>query len=508
MNLTRFTIAINAGLKIHRQTVNTCMRWILSIIVLLVISNCGGGGSGSATSVGTTNHNDNNTNTIVTEPDDEVTVDPSDSEADGSMLVFANGLIDERWDQGMGAYDQELDYDSCNNTGDNACPNIDWTLVNDNDRDEVLQISHSAAGYQTGFFIQSTTAFDASEFAGGNLVFDIRVVSGDSNMSVKLSCDYPCESDANNLGTRGDSGWETVSLPISGFVATGLNLSTLTTGIVIWATYHTDTIFQLDNIRWEMGDNSDAGANTSNSSPISYDGYSLVWQDEFSGSSLNTNDWTYETGGGGWGNNELQYYRTENTSVANGLLTIEAREENYGGRNYTSSRLITWGKRFFKYGRVDIRAKLPEGQGLWPALWMLGESLSSVSWPASGEIDIMEMVGGSAEREATTHGTIHFANADGNHQYVGGHTRLSSGRLADDFHIFSINWTESTITWLLDGVEFHTEQISSADRTEFHDDFFFIFNVAVGGNWPQSPDSTTQFPQQMQVDYIRVFQLD
>ena len=125
----------------------------------------------------------------------------------------------------MGAYDQELNYDSCNNTGDNACQNIDWTLVNDNDRGEVLQISHSASGYQTGFFIQSTTAFDASEFAGGSLVFDIRVVSGDGNMSVKLSCDYPCESDANNLGTRGDSGWETVSLPINGFVGTGLNLN-------------------------------------------------------------------------------------------------------------------------------------------------------------------------------------------------------------------------------------------------------------------------------------------
>ena len=120
----------------------------------------------------------------------------------------------------------------------------------------------------------------------------------------------------------------------------------------------------------------------------------------------------------------------------------------------------------------------------------------------------MEMVGGSVNNEKTTHGTIHFANANNEHQYVGGSKTISNGTLADDFHVFSIDWTSDSINWLIDGVSYHSEQITSAERTEFHEDFFFIFNVAVGGQWPGSPDSTTQFPQQMQVDYIRVFQRD
>ena len=142
-------------------------------------------------------------------------------------------------------------------------------------------------------------------------------------------------------------------------------------------------------------------------SPLTYPGYSLVWSDEFSGNTLNTNDWTHEIGNGcpnlcGWGNSELQSYRSQNSTVADGHLTIEAKRENSGA--YTSSRIKTQGKKFFKYGRIDIRAKVPRGNGLWPAIWMLGESISSVGWPRSGEIDIMEMIGGN---NSTTLGTAH-----------------------------------------------------------------------------------------------------
>ncbi len=137
--------------------------------------------------------------------------------------------------------------------------------------------------------------------------------------------------------------------------------------------------------------------------------YTLVWSDEFLGSTINPNNWTHETGGGGWGNNELQYYtdRADNSYIQNGKLVIEAKEESFGGRDYTSARLITKGKQFFKYGRIEARMKLPYGQGLWPAFWMLGENISSIGWPACGEIDIMEMIGGTNNNHVV-HGTLHW----------------------------------------------------------------------------------------------------
>lgn len=242
--------------------------------------------------------------------------------------------------------------------------------------------------------------------------------------------------------------------------------------------------------------------------PESYEGYTLVWQDEFSGTALNSNDWTHETGtgSGGWGNNELQYYRSENTTLSDGFLYITAKKENFGGSAYTSSRMITKGKKEFQYGRVDIRAKLPKGQGIWPALWMLGHNISEVSWPKCGEIDIMEMVGGGG-REKTVHGTLHWDN-NGSHACTcdkPGYS-LPSGTFADKFHVFTIIWDETAIKWYVDDTLFNTIDITPAELSEFHNKYFFIFNVAVGGNWPGSPDGTTTFPQQMVVDYIRVFQ--
>jgi beta-glucanase (GH16 family) len=242
-------------------------------------------------------------------------------------------------------------------------------------------------------------------------------------------------------------------------------------------------------------------------SPESYEGYQLVWRDEFEGDEI-SEDWTFEigTGSNGWGNNELQYYRRENTTVKDGLLVIEAKRENFSGRQYTSSRIVTQGKQNFKYGRIDVRAALPKGQGIWPAVWMLGKNFPTVSWPFCGEIDIMEMIGGSASgRDNTVHGTIHWAH-NGQHAQTGGATTLSSGIFADNFHVFSIIWTPTSIRWLVDDRQFHVVDISPSGLNAFREEFFFIFNVAVGGNWPGSPDSNTKFPQKMAVDYIRVFQ--
>jgi len=235
--------------------------------------------------------------------------------------------------------------------------------------------------------------------------------------------------------------------------------------------------------------------------------YQLVWSDEFSGSAIDAANWTYEigTGGNGWGNNELQYYtnRDVNSYILGGSLVIEAKKESYGGRSYTSARLITKGKKYFTYGKIEARIRLPYGQGIWPAFWMLGENISTVGWPTCGEIDIMEMIGGGAN-DKKIYGTAHW-NSNGHASY-GGNYALSSGIFANDYHIFSIVWSSKSIQWFVDGIKYVTIDITPTTLQAFHKNNFIILNLAVGGNWPGSPDATTIFPQKMLVDYVRVYQ--
>lgn len=252
-----------------------------------------------------------------------------------------------------------------------------------------------------------------------------------------------------------------------------------------------------------LNDNDPVTIGEGYTTPMVHAGYNLVWNDEFDGNALNTQFWSYETGAGGWGNNELQFYRQENTTVDGGLLTIEARKESHQNSNYTSSRLITRNKKTFTYGRVDIRALLPKGQGIWPALWMLGNNITTVGWPACGEIDIMEMIGGNG-REKQVHGTLHW-DYNG-HVNTGGTYTKPLGIFADEYHVFTIIWDENAIKWFVNDVQFHVIDITPAHMTEFHAPHFFIFNIAVGGNWPGSPNDATVFPQHLKVDYIRVFQ--
>ncbi len=240
--------------------------------------------------------------------------------------------------------------------------------------------------------------------------------------------------------------------------------------------------------------------------------YELVWNDEFNYTGLpDSTVWAFEEGGSGWGNNELQYYtskRPENAYVEDGLLTITAREENYGGRNYTSARLITYPTNHsWQYGKIEARIKLPYGQGIWPAFWMLGDDIfEGTPWPGCGEIDIMEMVGGGEGKDDVVHGTMHYD--DNGHAYYGGDYQLEEGIFADSFHTFAIEWTDTYIKWFVDGIQYHEASITPSYLTELHDDFFLLLNIAVGGNWPGSPNSSTVFPQQMQVDYVRVYQMD
>ena len=241
--------------------------------------------------------------------------------------------------------------------------------------------------------------------------------------------------------------------------------------------------------------------------PATYAGYTLVWSDEFTGNTINTATWNFETGGNGWGNHELENYsnRPQNSFQSNGKLIIEARSEQYNGNNYSSARMTTQGKKTFTYGRIDIRAKLPVNKGMWPALWMLGSNISTVNWPACGEIDIMELIGSNPSK---VYGTGHYANNAGTHDSRGGNVSITAEDFSQNFHVFSIIWVKDSIKWLLDDKLYFTMDATTTGTTNypFNKDFFFIFNVAVGGDWPGSPDASTGFPQRMFVDYVRVFQ--
>ncbi len=240
--------------------------------------------------------------------------------------------------------------------------------------------------------------------------------------------------------------------------------------------------------------------------PAEYPSMQLTWSDEFTASQLNTTQWTYEIGNGcdvgicGWGNNELEKYTNspDNSRLENGKLFITARE-SVG--NYTSARIKTQEKVKIKYGRIDVRAKLPKGQGIWPAIWMLGDNITSVGWPVCGEIDIMELLG---HQPSVAHGTVHYNNAG--YQYSSSSTNLTAGDFSDKFHVFSIVWDKNKITWYVDNQEFKIFSNTNIAGYPFNNSFFFILNVAVGGNWPGPPDETTVFPQEMVVDYVRVFQ--
>jgi beta-glucanase (GH16 family) len=241
-------------------------------------------------------------------------------------------------------------------------------------------------------------------------------------------------------------------------------------------------------------------------SPESYPGMQLVWRDEFGGKTLNETHWSHETGTGadGWGNSELQYYLPGNTTLQDGYLVITARAQSHEGSAYTSARIVTRGKQEFRYARVDFRASLPEGQGMWPALWMLGANMDEVGWPACGEIDVMEMIGGDG-RENTVHGTLHWQE-NIERLYEGGMVTLPNDTFTGQFHVFSIIWDENRIQWLADNRVYFQKDISDLAFDAFRAPFYLVINLAVGGKWPGAPDNTSLFPQRLVVDDVRVFQ--
>ena len=249
-------------------------------------------------------------------------------------------------------------------------------------------------------------------------------------------------------------------------------------------------------------------------------GWTLAWADEFNGpagAAVDSTKWGFDVGGGGWGNKELEYYtnstRNASTDGAGNLRIVAIKETLsrkvarcwYGQCQYTSARLLTKGKFQQAYGRFEARLKIPYGQGIWPAFWMLGANIDSAGWPACGEIDIMENIG---REPAIVHGTIHGPGYSGA-SAVGAPYSLTTGqRFADDFHTFAVEWEPDVIRWYVDNQLYQTRtpaDLPAGSAWVFDHPFFLILNVAVGGNWPGEPDATLVLPQQLVVDYVRVY---
>ena len=241
--------------------------------------------------------------------------------------------------------------------------------------------------------------------------------------------------------------------------------------------------------------------------PEIYAGYDLVWSDEFNGESIDATQWNWEVNGDGGGNNEEQYYidSEENSYIENGNLVLVAKREDYQGKKYTSARLTTQGKYSVQYGRIDIRAIVPDGRGIWPALWMLGDNIGTDGWPNCGEIDIMELVGYEPNK---VHATAHWGNSTVD-KGISGAAKDDENGFSSKYHVYSLEWDGNGLKFMVDDEEIHyvPQSATSGYVNPFNQKFFFIFNIAVGGDWGGSQGiDDAAFPQKMTVDYIRVFQ--
>ncbi len=317
--------------------------------------------------------------------------------------------------------------------------------------------------------------------------------------------------------------WTDLEVPIpTGFDVTTLRQIKFTNETVAGSnTFGTPANFYLDNIYFHTSTTNTSTTLSSTDDP--WYGGTLLWDDEFNGNSINPANWAYDLGNnGGWGNNELETYTSSNASIQNvtdgnstaSCLVLTAQKDTNG--NWTSARLKTEGLQNFTYGKIEARIKLPYGNGMWPAFWMLGSDINSVGWPACGETDILEMIGGtgtsstsgSSLSDSKVYGTIHWLtnNTKSNASYQPEIYTLSSGKFADAFHTFGVIWTSTSITYYIDGQQTAYVSPDSTTGTIFQQPFFLILNLAVGGTWPGPPNSSTVSPQTMDVDWVRVYQ--
>lgn len=240
--------------------------------------------------------------------------------------------------------------------------------------------------------------------------------------------------------------------------------------------------------------------------------WKLAWADEFETDTIDVNNWNFQVVEAGHFNDEWQRYTNSNNNayINNNCLVIKAVHESdvHGMDQYTSARLHTANKRSWKYGKVTARIKLPQGEGIWPAFWMLGANIDEnggdTPWPQSGEIDILELYG--SKDDAVIEANAHYANAFGSHANMGAASfKLKQGKFSDSFHIFELEWDANRMAWLVDGHQFASMPITTNELSEFHKDFFILLNIAVGGSHAGRPNANTRFPQYMYVDWVRVY---
>ena len=482
----------------------------------------------------------------------EQTVSLSFKYADKASIIriFDKGQVGPEWDTGIQGYDEgNLNWGSCSNPS--GCPNIDWTVVADDERGNVLEITHAGTDNTAGLIIMSSNPVDLRNAEiDGVLKLDIKVVSGDRNISFRPDCIYPCAGAFYSKSIDEYNQWQTVSVAVEDLIPNGpdgnvLDLEIVRSALVMEA--DSATKFRIDNAYFDCGEvitcagvsdlfvpvdwaatHEDPNLGYGNDAiPREYPGYTMVWSDNFDGDVVDGDNWDFDLGNGmnGWGNGERQYYRQQNATVDDGLLIIEAKKHvpyiNIGsitGIHYTSARLVTRGKMEFKYGRVDIRAVVAQGQGMWSAGWMLGANHSLVGWPQSGEIDIFETIGGQ-NRESKMINNM-FWDPDGSFTQADIVSRglaeefyiessNSNETFANQFHVFSLIWDEDTIQFEVDGVNTGNDINLVGDLADtFRNPFYLLLNVAVGGAYPGYPDETTLFPDGMLVDYVRVYQRD
>ena len=421
------------------------------------------------------------------------------------FTVFDQGNAPSTWDRGISAFDSAIGYAVCSNDGGNGCPSISWATVNDSQRGSVLQISHSASGNLAGLFISSGSGKNLSDYAGGNIIFDIKVVSGNSNITMKIDCIYPCTSGDQSLGSKGASGWETVTVSVDSLVSSGLNLSQVDTGIVIWASNAASTVFRIDNVRWETSGGGTGGGT----------GGGNTGGGNGSPEAIDSSKWFHQTqlpSGGSWFNNEQQHYtnRIQNSYISNGSLKIVAKRETYNNqgqtKQFTSARLNS--KYAFKYGRVVVRAKLPTGAGTWPAIWTLGKNINeagaywqtqgfgNTNWPACGEIDIMEHWGNN---QNFVQSAMHTPSSYGGTVNHGGQVVSTA---SSQFHNYEMDWRRDRIIFSVDGNVHYTYQpaVRNSSTWPYDAEQFLLLNIAI------EPSIAANFTQSaMEIDYVRVY---
>lgn len=349
-------------------------------------------------------------------------------------------------------------------------------------------------------------------FLGAAVAAALSACSSDSSSSVEVSEQLNPEiSESSSSIATGDSSSET-GMTSSSSRNEVLDESTSSEVVDSGTSTEKTSSSSADQIASSSSDISSPEASSSSETVASSESEPpYLWNDEFDGDAIDTEKWTFEigTGASGWGNNEWQYYtdRSENAYIKDGVLHIRAKKETFEGASYTSARMITKGKFSFTYGTVEARIALPVGKGIWPAFWMLGENIDQVSWPACGEIDIIEAVNDENIVYGTNHWQIEGQQADyGNN--TGGFHGASTVLDITEFHTYKFTWDEKLIVMYVDDFKYHEISIEdNAGGTEaFHKPFFLLLNVAVAGNWPGFEVDDAQFPNEMLIDYIRVTQ--